>query len=93
MIDLDTYKESYLETVLALSTGHVPSNEPDFGQAHFIEYEHGWIVFVVDPDCYQEGDLPEWLAPIMKEADKRKCSLIRFDCDALQSDLFKEYEW
>lgn len=65
--------------LLDLSTMHVPGPQPDWGDLRFEVHEHGWVVWVYDPD----DDLsPEWMKPIMKLAYQKNCALILFDSDA-----------
>ena len=80
------------EGLLAISTGHMPGEDADFGGEggpRAVEFKHGWIVFVTH-DC--EG-LPDWLAPIMKYAIELQCTLILFDADCNKNPDFKEYDW
>ena len=81
-----------LETSLALSTGHMPESEPDFGPATTATYMEG--VFVLVSEHFVENPYsPGWLIPIMKEAIEKKCSCIHFDMDAPFDNRFSIYDW
>ena len=77
-----------IETILSLSTAHLPSPDPDFGGLRFMEHEYGFFVFVAE--CEQE---PEWLKPIVGLALELKCVGVLFDRDADESKRFTLYRW
>lgn len=81
--------EGNFETILALSTAHMPSSVPDFGDVRVESHEYGWIVFV----SRELGEGANWLHPIIKTALERECTLILFDRDASTFDGLKTYEW
>jgi hypothetical protein len=81
---------SYIEKLLALSTEHMPSGSPDFGELRTIKHGYGYIIFVSEP---QENDIPEWLAPIIMLAYAQNCTLILFDRDANQDPDFQSWDW
>jgi hypothetical protein len=85
--------EWQVEKALAISTGHMPSAEPDFGDVRSLEYDEGYIVFITEPEASNEDELPDWLRPIMQFAYENDFSMIRFDRDALEVDEFKNYDW
>lgn len=74
---------------LDLSTEHVPSSDPDFGDVRFESHEYGWIVWFTD----DEDEGAEWLRPILKIARENGCGLIVFDRDASTFDGLETYEW
>lgn len=77
-----------VEMAFVLSTAHMPSSEPDFG--HHLICTSMEVAFVA-PGRLE--DTPEWLVPIIDYADKHEFSYIVFDCDGLEADEFKTYEW
>ena len=81
-----------IRTVLDISTIHMPSASPDWGNLtsdQVLEYDRGFVVFVLDPD-----GCPEWLRPIMRWADDKGCLMICFDGDGdPQEDIFPAYNW
>lgn len=84
--------EGYIETLLALSTAHVPGETPSFGSyLRVVEHEYGWIVFV-----QPEGDkwcIPDWLRPIHRVAVEQGCTLILFDRDCNEEPRFQTWDW
>ena len=82
-----------LENMYDLSTAHMPNTEPDFGDLRFEQYEYGYVVWVVSEDLLDEGDVPQWLYPIMEQAIYNECQLIKFDADANVVSHFDTYEW
>ena len=81
-----------LENMYDLSTAHMPETEPDFGDLRFEQYDYGFVVWVVSEDLLDEGDVPQWLYPIMEQAIYNECMLIKFDADAPVVH-FDTYEW
>ena len=77
------------ERMLALSTAHMPSSDPDFGDIRVIKFEEGYIAWLTEP----EDDLPKWIQPIMKTAWDSDCTLILFDCDLCVHPKFDVWEW
>lgn len=75
--------------MMQLSTGHAPSQYPDFGGYRVATHEYGWVIFVTNGKL----DCPAWLKPIMKQAIKSECILINFDADADLHSKFKKYDW
>lgn len=61
----------------------------DSGGLRSASHEYGWVVFVY-PDC---PDVPEWLEDIHDHAVANDCTLILFDRDGDESELFKKYDW
>jgi len=88
----DRQLQRVVERVLVLSTAHMPSDAPDFGDIWFNEHESGYIVFVVDHRDAEAG-WPEWFYPILGLANEQECSLINFDQDAEVLDSLKTYDW
>jgi len=82
--------------MLDLSTGHCPNQNPDFGDARWVEHECGWVVWVSQAG-FEGGpdvDIPAWLYPIMGKAlELENCVLIHFHQDADISPEFKVYDW
>ncbi len=77
-----------IENMLDLSTAHMPSEKPDFGEHRVIEHEYGFIVFV-----NTEVQAPEWLEPLMELARTHGCILICFDRDAGRHDGLPSWDW
>jgi len=77
-----------VEMALVLSTAHMPASSPDFG--HHLVCSSAEVAFV---STGRIESTPEWLVPIMDYADKHQFSWIVFDCDGIESDQFKTYEW
>lgn len=81
--------DPYIEKLLALSTAHMPSEEPDFGGLRTIEHEYGYVVFVGEP-----GDgVPEWITPAMTMAYDNECTLILFDRDCNEDVTLPTWDW
>ena len=66
-----------LESLLYLSTVHVPGPDPDFADCRVQGHAYGWIVFI-DP-ALEADEIPEWLWPVWEEAVRCSCILINFD--------------
>jgi|APSaa5957512493_1039668.scaffolds.fasta_scaffold00128_11 hypothetical protein len=85
--------------MLSLSTGHMPSNDPDFGDLRTIEStgklgSYGYLVFVQVLEADELGEhLPEWLIPVWKMALECGARLIEFDRDENVYDHLPKYEW
>lgn len=90
--EVDTRKDVATRLVKAmdLSTAHVPSSDPDWGEdgLRVGSHAHGWILSVCD---YSE--VPEWLSPILEAAKDAGCTLINFDSAADTVDCFEKWEW
>jgi hypothetical protein len=84
---------SPVQNMLDLSTAHMPSEVPDFGEGHRIEeHDYGFIVFVAGAPPFSE--CAEWLQPIMVYAHEAECVLINFDRDAnAYEELFQTWDW
>lgn len=81
----------YIEKVMALSTGHMPSSKPDFSQLRIVEHKYGLIVFVSGTPV--EEAVPEWLRLIYAAAIEQECTLIMFDRDCNEEPAFTIYDW
>ena len=80
--------------MLDLSTGHLPSSRPYWGERgllRVVHHETGAIVFV-DPGV-SPLDLPEWIRDIWRTALTIKAILINFDRDAVESADYQTYSW
>ncbi len=77
------------EKLLALSTAHMPSTNPDFGGLRTIKFAEGYVVWFSDPGY----GIPEWIAPIIELAWRSECTLILFDCDLGQNPELPMWEW
>ena len=85
--------EPYIEKVLALSTAHMPNEDPDFGGLRCLSFEYGNVVFVPDPEAHERG-IPDWISPAMKLARESECTLILFDRDCNEDpDLLPTRDW
>ena len=83
-----------VEKVLVLSTAHMPSSLPDFGEIRHVEHDFGFIVFVCLDDEEREMKLaPEWLRPLIKIANGQQCNYINFDADAPVDGNLNVWEW
>ena len=89
-----------IEKCLTLNNGHIDPSKVietsdqdsdilDSGGLRSASHEYGWVVFVY-PDC---PDVPEWLEDIHDHAVANDCTLILFDRDGDESELFKKYDW
>jgi len=79
------------QSMIDVSTGHMPGPEPDFGKLRMQEHEYGWMVFVTaEPE---EGHVPEWLQPIYELALQHECICINFDRDAAAFNQFPSWVW
>ena len=75
------------ESVLVLSTAHMPSTSPDFGDLRAIPFEYGFVVWV------SKLSVPEWMLFIMEHARREGCTLIMFDRDVRISYKFRTWDW
>lgn len=82
--------EAPIRRMLDLSTSHMPSGYPDWGDVRVSEHDYGWIVFV-DPEHLDEA--PRWLRPILDLAVAHDCILIDFDSDGPVFEPLKCWEW
>ena len=78
-----------VEKHLALSTAHMPSPMPKFGDVRYEDHEYGYVVWFTDEP--EEG--APWLRPILTIARDQGCNMVIFDRDALTLDGIKDYEW
>lgn len=74
---------------LELTTAHMPSDAPDFGDAQVVDHDAGYVVFVEE----LTGVEPEWLAPVLARAIAEGCGLVVFDRDADEVPNLPTYEW
>ncbi len=79
--------QDHIEKVFTLSTAHMPSTSPDFGDLRMVEHEYGFILF-----CSARVG-PAWLSPILRAAGKSGCALILFDRDADEVTEFETWDW
>ena len=85
--------EPPIETILALSTGHMPNTNPGFGDFRLHEFEYGFVIWVLEPDP-DDTTTADWFRPIMQSAWDRGCTLVLFDADCcVHEDLFPVYDW
>ncbi len=82
--------EGPVQTILDLSTAHMPSSDPDTRQLRRVNHEYGMIIFVC---AWAVDDEPEWLKPILLAARENNCILINFDRDAEEAAEFSTFEW
>lgn len=86
-------RENCIQNMLDLSTAHLPSPSPEFGDLRHSWGEYGVIVFVHPiEDDDDEFIMPEWFKPIYILAMKHDCILVNFDQDAEISPLFAAYD-
>lgn len=74
---------------LELTTAHMPSDAPDFGDTQVVEHDTGYVVFVGE----LTGVEPEWFAPVLALARAEGLFLIVFDRDADEIPNLPTYEW
>lgn len=74
---------------LDISTAHMPSEVPDFGDLQAVEHDCGFILFVA-PDS---GVEPAWLRPVLTLARLSQCALIVFDRDADVHPALPSFNW
>ena len=77
------------ESVLVLSTTHMPNTDPDFGDLRAIPFEYGFVVWVAESD----HTTPWWIKSVMEHAYNEGCTLIMFDRDAEVCDQFPSWDW
>ena len=77
------------ETLLALSTRHMPSSNPDFGGLRAIKFDEGYVVWASDPGY----GVPEWIAPIIELAWRLECTLILLDRDCNDNPDLPMWDW
>lgn len=78
-----------LRSMLDLSTSHLPSGEPDFGDMRSVAHKHGFVVFI---DAHAP-DVPEWFRPLYNVARKVDCLLVSFDSAGPVDATFPTYDW
>lgn len=83
---------SPVRTMLDVSTAHMPSAEPDFGDVRHFRTGFGYVVFTSSPDSGADG-VPEWLRPLWQFASLNDCLVINFDQDATRYPQFPSWEW
>lgn len=77
-----------IEKMIALSTAHMPSTSPEWGDLRVVKHEYGFVVFV------DEGaDTPEWARPIMEWALAMEATVVLFDGGAAQVARFQKWSW
>ncbi len=76
------------ESVLVLSTAHMPNTGPAFGDLRAIPFEYGFVVWVEEPCC----EIP-WLDPIINHAWNDGYTLILFDAAGTKTDQFTSWDW
>ena len=77
MVRLGKVEFGDVEKVLALSTAHMPNQDPDFGGLRAVPFEHGVVVWVSEPGY----GVPEWITPALTLAYEAECTLLLFDRD------------
>ncbi len=75
------------EKLLALSTAHMPSANPDFGELKVVKFDEGYLVWVL------EVPASDWIAPIMELAWQSGCVLIMFDRDWPSNTELPVWDW
>ena len=76
--------------VLDLSTAHIPSAKPDWGNLRVISHDFGWTVFAADIRFDHE---PDWAKPLLAYARQNQCILINLDRDAEQIPELPTWSW
>ena len=77
------------ESVLVLSTAHMPNTDPEFGGLRAIPFECGFIVWVAEPGY----GVPWWITSVMEHAWNEGCTLIMFDRDVEVYKRFPSWDW
>lgn len=77
-----------IEKIISLSTAHMPSTSPEWGDLRVVKHEYGFVVFVDE-----EADTPEWARPIMEWALAMEATLVLFDNAAAQVARFQKWSW
>jgi len=77
-----------IERLVSLSTGHMPSTKPEWGDLRVVEHEYGYVVFV-----NEQAEAPEWCQPIMEWALAMEATLVLFDNAAPTLARFRRWEW
>ena len=93
MTDKKTF--SCLRACFDLSTAHMPSTAPYFGEHRHTRTEYGYVVYLFSEygeDVEEPGSVPEWFRPIAEAALEHKCILVNFDHDADVAEEFKTWE-
>ena len=85
----ERFKEEHLESLLVLSTAHMPSTEPDFGHLRVTSFEYGFFVCTTYPGI----GVPDWILPVMTWAWDEGCTFILFDRDASRTNQFQTWNW
>lgn len=83
-------KQNAVEKVLTLSTAHMPSGDPAFGDIRSVPHHYGALIFLTS-DGGQ--DVEPWLKDIYKFAVEQGCVMVMFDRDAEVVEGFATYEW
>ena len=82
-----------VDEVAVLSTAHMPSTYPDFGDLHFDEYDEGFFVYVSTPDGLAGFNVPAWISPIVTACHDHNIRRLQFDSAGARSTHFTTYEW
>lgn len=83
-----------VQTMLDLSTAHMPEADPDWGDERVLPHDYGFILFVRgDPDDDDIESLPEWLKPIYELAIRAGAMLVNFDQDGGRYTCLPSWEW
>lgn len=87
------------ETVIVLSTAHMPCSQPEWGELMALDTGIGFMVRI---PCAPPGDedfmewvksMPEWFLPIAALAYRRNVQWVNFDRDGEVCELFREFSW
>ncbi len=82
-----------IEKILDLSTVHMSSSNPEFGDIRAQAHDYGFIVWVRDVSGDDDEKLADWFLPILKEAQRCECTLILFDQDAEIHEGLPTFDW
>jgi len=78
-----TMSDINIEKVLHISTAHMPSSTPNFGDYSKYVTPYGYMVLVSEPDeSASIEDSPEWIDSIMRLAHREGCIIAILDADA-----------
>ena len=91
MIDISTghLKQSTVMLLEDLATQEILNMKTPI---RVLSHRHGFIVYCTDPECLEEGSIPEELEIINRSAHDQDCILINFDQDAATFTELKYYQ-
>ena len=80
-----------IERVLHISTAHMPSSTPSFGEYSRYVTPYGYMVMVSEPDeSASIENSPEWIDSIIRLAHREGCIMVIIDADAPKHPMLRD---